>query len=92
MKDMNTLDRERSPSRITEEERRLIDDAVAAGKVTQVPTGASAFSQDYIWSHGMKLVPVETSETQKPGYAWRRDFSSSARLARGRKRKNEVSP
>ena len=90
MKDINTLDRERSPSRITEEERRLIDEAVAEGRVTRAPIGASAFKQDYIWSHGMKLVPVGTPEFQKPGYAWRRDFSASAKLARVRKRKAEV--
>ena len=94
MKDINTLDRERSPSRITEEERRLIDEAVAEGRVTRVSIGASAFKQEYIWAsggrHGMQLVSVGTSESRKPGYAWRRDFSASAKLARVRKRKNEV--
>ena len=94
MEDMNIPDYERSPSRITEEERRLIDEAVAAGEVTRVPIGASAFKQDYIWAPNgksrMNLQPVGVDPDRKSGYAWRKDFSASAKLARTRKRKAEV--
>ena len=40
MDERNRLDRDRTvTTRITDEERRLIDEAVAAGRVTRVPTG-----------------------------------------------------
>lgn len=34
---------------VTDEERRLIDEAVAAGKVQKIPTGKSALDDEYIW-------------------------------------------
>jgi DNA-binding CsgD family transcriptional regulator len=34
---------------VTDEERRLIDEAVAAGKVQKIPTGKSALDEEYIW-------------------------------------------
>ncbi|MGB1214800.1 MAG: helix-turn-helix domain-containing protein [Pikeienuella sp.] len=36
-------------SEITDEERRLIDEAVSAGMVRKIPTGASAFEEEYVW-------------------------------------------
>jgi predicted transcriptional regulator len=34
---------------VTDEERRLIDEAVAAGNVQKIPTGKSALDDEYIW-------------------------------------------
>ena len=82
MNEMNTLERNRRYARITPEERRLIDEAIAQGRVTRVPTGASAFRQDYVWARnrdgkGMKLQRV--GESDKPGAAWHRDIDEQAR-------------
>ena len=70
MNDMTQLDRRRSVSRITEEERALIDAAVAAGRVQHIPTGASAFRQDYVWkpsrSGSMRLVVLDPTGEQTP--------------------------
>ncbi|MBL3569922.1 hypothetical protein BV509_01045 [Rhodovulum sulfidophilum] len=40
---------------LSPEERRLIDEAVAAGRVTEVPTGASAHSS-YVWDQSKKTL------------------------------------
>ena len=70
---MSRLDKNRQSSQITEEERALIDEAVAAGRVTRVPMGASAFSRSYVWDskhkHSMKLQVVDDGSDRKPGYA-----------------------
>lgn len=34
---------------ITDEERRLIDEAVSAGMVRKIPTGVSALEEEYVW-------------------------------------------
>jgi DNA-binding NarL/FixJ family response regulator len=34
---------------ITNEERRLIDEAVSAGMVRKIPTGVSALEEEYVW-------------------------------------------
>ena len=93
MDERNRLDRDRTvKTRITDEERCLIDEAVAAGRVTRVPTGASAFSQNYVWGRdrggSMKLQLVDPDQSRKPGYAWRRRIDEDGRLAgaRGRMR------
>ena len=90
--EMKRLDRDRAATtRITTEERRMIDEAVASGRVTRVPTGASAFRQDYGWGPdrggSMKLHPVDADPNRKPGQAWRRQISEESRLARARGRK-----
>ena len=81
MDDINRLNRDRTYSTVTEEERALIDEAVAAGRVTRVPMGASAFSRNYIWdsSHksSMKLQAVDDGSDRKPGYAWRRQINEA---------------
>jgi len=81
-------------SKITAEERRLIDDAVAAGRVTRVPTGASAFNREYVWASGyrgsMELRPVGVDPTRKPGYVWRREIAEDGRLAAARGKRRPV--
>lgn len=37
-------------ARIDDEERRLIAAAVAEGRVQKIPTGKSAFAEEYVWS------------------------------------------
>ena len=85
MDELNRLDRDRRSARITDEERRLIDEAVAAGRVTRVPTGASAFTRDYVWGpdsgRGMKLVQVNGDPNGKPGQVWRRQICEDGQLA-----------
>lgn len=39
---------------VTDEERRLIDAAVAAGKVQKVPTGKTTLEPEYIWGRDSK--------------------------------------
>ncbi|WP_419737867.1 hypothetical protein [Ruegeria sp.] len=97
MDERNEPGRQRQHSVITAEERRLIDEAVAKGRVTRIPTGASAFERTYIWKPGrknsMKLVLVDDGTERKPGEAWRRQIAEQGRLAKarnsaqGRKRK-----
>ena len=41
--------------RLTEEDRQLIDEAVAKGHVTRIPTGVFALARQYRWS-GSQLV------------------------------------
>ena len=88
MDELNRLDRDRRYSSITDEERALIDEAVAAGRVTRVPTGASAFTQEYVWGsdgyRGMKLRLVNGDSNRKPGWPWRRQISEEGRLAGAR--------
>ena len=88
MDDINRLNRDRKYSTVTEEERALIDEAVAAGRVTRVPMGASAFSRSYVWDpthkHSMKLQAVDDGSDRKPGFAWRRQIDVEVQ---GRKRR-----
>ena len=88
MDDINRLNRDRKYSTVTEEERALIDEAVAAGRVTRVPMGASAFSRNYVWDpthkNSMKLQVVDDGSDRKPGYAWRRQIDAEIQ---GRKRR-----
>lgn len=91
MDEMNQREKGKQYSRITAEERRLIDEAVAAGRVTRVPTGVSAFSQNYVWGPdrggSMKLHPVDADPNRKPGQVWRRQIDEDGRLAGARGRK-----
>lgn len=94
MDEINTLERQKRYSGITAEERQLIDAAVAEGRVTRVPTGASAFARADVWKPGhensMKLVAVEEDPDHKPGAIWRRQIAQDGRLAgtRSRSRRN----
>ena len=85
---MSRLDKNRQSSQITEEERALIDEAVAAGRVTRVPMGASAFSRSYVWvkesGGGMQLRSVGASPDRRPGHTWRRQIDAEIH---GRKRR-----
>lgn len=82
-------------SEIDAQERRLIDEAIAAGKVEKIPTGKSAFAEDYVWegdrnsSHGVgKLVSVvpRTFKERKARYnkAWGRRNSLNPETIRVR--------
>lgn len=44
---------------ISEDERALIDAAIAAGKVQKIPTGQSAFEINYRWD-GRQLASIES--------------------------------
>ena len=90
MDETSVLERPRRYSVITAEERRLIDEAVAQGRVTRVPTGASAFERKYIWKaqgkNSMRLVQVQDGSGHKPGDVWRRQSAGDALRARARRR------
>ena len=88
MDELNRMDRDRRYACVTDEERALIDEAVAAGRVTRVPTGASAFTQEYVWrpnpKGGMKLQLVNGDPNRKPGWPWRRQIDGEGRMAGAR--------
>ena len=88
MDDINRLNRDRKYSTVTEEERALIDEAVAAGRVTRVPMGSSAFSRTYVWNpkhkNSMKLQEVDDGSDRRPGHAWRRQVHAEVQSRRRR--------
>ena len=89
--EINRLEMSRPVARrITPEERRLIDEAIAAGRVTYLPMGASAFSRDYQWQRdrrgAMVLRTAGDRADRRPGYAWRREIGEEGRLAGARGR------
>lgn len=52
---------------ITEEERRLIDEALAAGRVTKCPTGAMATMPELKYDPVKnRILPVNGSQTMQP--------------------------
>jgi hypothetical protein len=61
-------------SRLSAEEQRLIEQALAEGRVTHCPTGASAFAVEYRWCDKARtLVPVDGN-----GMNWRGGASFNA--------------
>ena len=78
-RDFYAYHRETAPE-ISAADRALIDAAVAAGKVTKVPVGASTTSRDYVWD-GKHLViksgPAEKSWKEQNGEVFRRRPANS---------------
>lgn len=49
-----------SPKRIDQEERRLIDEAISAGKVTRYPTGVSAIQTEFKYNPDTgRILPID---------------------------------
>lgn len=63
-------------SRLSAEEQRLIEAALAEGRVTRCRTGASAFAVEYLWcDRARTLVPVDGK-----GLGWRGGASFRAHM------------
>ncbi len=70
-------------SEVDANERQLIDEAIAAGKVQKIPQGKSAFTEDYVWEgdknnpHGFgKLVPVNPMTLQERRKKFNKNFTT----------------
>ena len=51
--------------RITSVERGMIDAAIAAGKVSRIPTGHTSVSTEYVWNPKIKRVVVANATPEQ---------------------------
>ncbi|WP_171232186.1 helix-turn-helix domain-containing protein [Ruegeria sp. HKCCA4812] len=80
---------------LTDEERRLIDEEVAAGRVQKIPTGKSALDEEYIWgktARGYEGLVRKNPLTRAEALAkFKKRLGSSVRIdARVAERRAEV--
>lgn len=71
--------------RITSVERGMIDAAIAAGKVSHIPTGHTSMSTEYVWDPKIKRVVVANATPEqvvkKNSWAYRGGRTSPPEVA-----------
>ena len=58
-------------SPLSDDERRLIDEAVTAGRVTRCPTGAMATAVEWVWEPGKDREGGKLVQVGGAGRSWR---------------------